>query len=1051
MSTIPDKWETIKMLFEQAREVPAASRQAFLLRRCDDPAVRVEVERLLAEFEEAGNFLSKPLVENLQLYRAPQIATHKLAEGELLSGRFLIVNFVAAGGMGEVYRAQDVILDRTVALKSLSPELALDPTSFARLRAEAMAASALSHPNICTVYDFGEDNGRPYIIMEYLEGSTLAERLRSGPCTVAETIHIGFAVSSALSAAHRKGIIHRDLKPGNIILTSTGPKLLDFGLAHKKTPVPIDQEQTQEPPGEDLVAGTLPYMSPECLRGQGTDARGDIFSFGAVVYEMLTGKAAFKRDSKMGTIEAIFRADPLPLRRSTEKVPDELEDIVRGCLRKELGERCASMAEIEGQFRKILHTTRLSPKLILETLQKPGNRLLVLVTLTLLIAFGVWWLHRESRVRWARNQALPQIQRLAEEEKFSTAYALAVQAERFIPHDPTLAKMWDQISWTDDITTSPPGAAVYRKDYDSADSSWELIGRSPILKHRFQLVDSSWKFELEGYQTAERTTAAGRTWLPTNSMKVAMVKRTDAPDGMVQVELGESRPVSLMGMPGYDSLPPVRLGTFWIDKFEVTNADYKRFLDQRGYERKEYWKQEFRKDGRALSWTEAMKLFVDATGKPGPSQWIGGEYPRGQDNYPVEGVSWFEAAAYAEFVGKSLPTIYHWRVAAQPIDSSSIIPNSNFGKVGSAPVGAYKGASWVGAYDMAGNVKEWIWNQGPAGMRYILGGAWNEPTHAFNDPDARSPFERSATFGFRCGKYMLAGESIKAADPIMFMARDYSREQPASDQTFDAYKVLYSYDKTPLNAKVESVELTEDWRKEKVTFDAAYGGERVIAYLFLPRNASPPFETVIEFTGAGAFVQRSSSNLEGYIEDFDFIVKSGRAVMFPVYKGMFERGNNYLGHGFNTNFYRDEAIAWSKDLGRSIDYLQTRTDIDHNKLAYLGSSMGAALGAVLPAIESRLKVLVLVCPGFWLQKRFPAADQINFAPHVKAPVLMLNGRYDFVFPPEISQEPMFRLLGARNDQKRRVVFDSGHDIPRAGEIKETTLWLDKHLGSVNRR
>src|SRR5262249_5132370 len=161
-----------------------------------------------------------------------------------------------------------------------------------------------------------------------------------------------------------------------------------------------------------------------------------------------------------------------------------------------------------------------------------------------------------------------------------------------------------------------------------------------------------------------------------------------------------------------------------------------------------------------------MALFRDATGRPGPATWAQGEYPRGQEGFPVSGVSWYEAAAYAEFAGKSLPTIYHWATAASPWGSASIVPASNFGGQGPAPVGTYHGMSWFGAYDMGGNVKEWCWNEAGSGKRYILGGSWDEPVYMFTDGDARSPFERAANFGFRCGKYPSATTPGKAVDPV---------------------------------------------------------------------------------------------------------------------------------------------------------------------------------------------------------------------------------------------------------------------------------------------
>jgi len=359
--------------------------------------------------------------------------------------------------------------------------------------------------------------------------------------------------------------------------------------------------------------------------------------------------------------------------------------------------------------------------------------------------------------------------------------------------------------------------------------------------------------------------------------------------------------------------------------------------------------------------------------------------------------------------------------------------------------------SWCGAYDMAGNVREWCSNEASSGERYIMGGAWDDPTYMFNLAEARSPFERSPKFGFRCAKYVLTGQETQAGAPIKVQLRNYGSEKPVSDPLFRAYRGLYSYDKAALNAKVESVQQTEDWREEKVTFDAAYGGERVVAYLFLPQRTSPPFQAVVHFPGASAVHLRSGGKgLQKYLPDFDFIIQSGRAVLFPIYKGTFERGGGakpiYWPNTSST--YRDNVIFWSKDLSRSVDYLETRPDINPDKLAYEGYSWGAAMGALLPAVETRFKALVLIAPGLFLQERLPEVDQVNFAPRVKTPVLMLNGRFDFIWPPGISQEPMFRLLGTPKEHKRRVVYDTGHDVPRSEMIKESLNWLDRYLGPV---
>ena len=1053
MRMTPERWDQVKVLFAAAIELPAENRSSFLTDSGADEELRDEVARLLVDMERTGSILAKPAAVRLGLGESDLCGS--LKEGLVLAHRFQIIQFLARGGMGEVYRAQDLQLDRTVALKFLPPELAENSEALGRFRREAKAASALNHPGICTVYDLGQDQRRVFIAMECLEGETLSTRLKRGPCTVLEALQIAIPIASALKAAHSTGIVHRDLKPDNIMLTGHGVKLLDFGVALYTRPQRAEEETTESFSHDERVAGTLPYMAPEQLRGEKTDGRSDIFAFGAILYEMLVSRRAFEGDSSVEVIAAIVGGHPAPMPGIGKKIPRELGDIVSRCLQKRRSDRYPTMQELERALLECSEAVAksrqvLDRRLLLKTLRKPAVAVPVALLGLFVIGLLGWRLHFNSKVQWAKEKALPEIQRLSDEEQFDQAYSLASQAEKYIPEDAALVKLWNDFSFSPEIESNPQGIKVYKRPYNSAKAKWEFMGVTPIKNHRIPISDAVWKFELPGYATTEQATFAHD--LGDSKLYVQLDPVGQAPPGMTRVELSqpgaESLPIGVPAISGLDGAPRVPIRSFWIDRFEVTNREFKEFVDQGGYSRPEFWKQPFLKDGKTLSWQEAMKLFRDQTGRFGPATWVASEYPKGQDDYPVTGVSWFEAAAYAEFVGKMLPTVYHWAAAAFVYDGSSIIPASNFGSRSVAPVGQYQGMSWSGAFDMAGNAKEWVFNEEYSGKRYILGASWNDPTYAFYQPDARSPFDRSSNFGFRCARYSLTGREKDTLQPLHAQVRDYSVEKPVSDQVFNAYKSLYSYDKTPLNAVVHELPTTDTWREEKITFDAAYGGEQVAAFLFLPRKARPPFQTVVYISGVGAFFEKSSADLTNYTPDFDFIVKSGRAVLFPVIKGTFERWNNFLAHPKTTSFYRDGVIDWSKDLGRSIDYLETRPDIDTGKLAYEGDSMGAALGALLPAMEPRIKALVLVSPGFWNQKRLPEADQINFVSHITAPTLMLNGSYDAIFPISISQEPMYRLLGTPFDKKRRVVYNVGHDIPRADEIKEVLAWLDKYLGKV---
>ena len=280
------------------------------------------------------------------------------------------------------------------------------------------------------------------------------------------------------------------------------------------------------------------------------------------------------------------------------------------------------------------------------------------------------------------------------------------------------------------------------------------------------------------------------------------------------------------------------------------------------------------------------------------------------------------------------------------------------------------------------------------------------------------------------------------------MIRDFANEKPVPDRVFAIIENLYRYDPAPLDPVLDPVEEnTEFWKKQKVTFNAAYGNERMFAYLYLPTNASPPYQTVVYFPGTEALDLQSSRNLTLF--GWDFIVKSGRALVCPIYKGHYERHDGFEKVGESSPLlYRDHLIAWSKDLGRAIDYIETRKDLDHEKLAYYGVDSGAELGNIFLALEKRIKIGVLVGSGFGFRKMPPEVDKINFAPRVTMPILMVNGRYDYVFPLESSPKPMFRFLGTPEKDKRHAVFDGGHSPPHDQMIKEVLDWLHRYQGPV---
>lgn len=980
-------------------------------------------------------------------------------------GPYEIESLLGAGGMGEVYLACDTRLQRTVAIKILPAHLSSNPDLHARFVQEAKSISGLQHPNICVVHDIGSQAGIDYMVMEYVAGKTLDQVIPAGGLPPNLAMKYASQIADALARAHAAGIVHRDLKPGNVMVDGSGlVKVLDFGLAKLAAAetatgndgVTIAGTGTSTIPG--MIVGTLPYMSPEQAEGKPIDARSDVFSFGSLLYEMLTGSKAFEGESSAALLAAVMRDEPKPLSELKRDVPPEVRRIVSRCLKKKPVDRYASGTELAQDLkscRELLFPesgASLSPARIVREAKRP-RVLLPLLLLLILIGVGVGWLVKRNReVRWAREIALPEIAQLYDQGKFGGAFAEATRAEKAIPGDPALVKLWPLISYQMSVDTTPPGADVYRREYSDSNSSWEYVGKTPLKDVRQPRGTFIWKFEKQGYGTVLRTTQAliPRYSVPPGEPvegSVVLDEVSKTPAGMVRVS--PEKYFKTLFIPGFEGMPELPLKDYWIDQYEVTNRQFKAFVDQGGYQKREYWKFDFERDGKHLSWDEAMVIFRDAAGRPGPKDWIQGEYPKGQDDYPVTGVSWYEAAAYAQWASKSLPTIYHWNRAAGPLSAAYIVPASNFGGSGVVPVGSKQGMSPWGNYDMAGNVKEWIWTEAESGKRYVLGGAWDEPNYMFVDPDAQSPFLRASNIGFRCVKY-IEPESVpkEAAAAMPSPRRDLTKENPVSDQLFQAYRGLFSYDKTPLDATVEQVpSIEDDWKIEKITYAAAYGNERAIAYLFLPTKAKPPYQTVLFFPGSNALLLRKFSLYP--TASLDAVLRSGRAVLYPVYKSTYERGDGMESDVANTtSTWRDHVIMWVKDASRAIDYAETRPDLDHDKLAYYGYSWGAEMGAIVPAVDQRIKVVVLALGGLDFHRSLPEVDTINFLSRVKQPVLMLNGHYDFFFPVDSTQLPFYNLLGSKKDQKKRIQFETGHAIPRNELIKETLNWLDQYLGPV---
>jgi dienelactone hydrolase len=645
---------------------------------------------------------------------------------------------------------------------------------------------------------------------------------------------------------------------------------------------------------------------------------------------------------------------------------------------------------------------------------------------------------------WDLVTGLDEIRRLVGEYDYPGANAIARELDGVIKNDSVRESVWSEVSRSVTLETDPPGAVVLRRDYSPTDAEWEELGRTPIEVARFPLGLSRVRFELEGYLPRETADFSGRL---AASPPFRLDTEETLPPGMTRVSGGSAK----IWAPGLEQLDSLALADFFMDVHEVTNRQYKEFVDEGGYRDPACWTHPFVRDGRTLTFEEAMTAFVDQTGRPGPSGWEVGAYLGGADDLPVGGVSWYEAAAYACSAGKALPTVYHWYMAADPFSSNHVVPLSNYDGQGPAPVGQYGGVTRDGVYDMAGNVREWTRNA-DGESRYNQGGGWDDPEYAFNDAITSPAFDRSPGNGIRLVMYPDTTNVAAASAPIEKAFRDYYAEAPVSDEVFEVYRQMYAYDSTALNAVVISSDTTATYIRERVEMDAAYGGERLTAFLFLPVDGtgSPPYQAVTFFPGSNDLYKRSYDELN--IRFLDFVLRGGRAVVYPIYKGTYERGSDLRSDiQDETNLYRDHVIAWARDIGRSIDYLETRPDIDAERLAYYGISWGGVMGGIMTAVEPRFKASVLVVGGLEMQAVQPMADPFNFLPRVTLPTLMLNGRYDSFFPLATSIMPFYENLGTPEADRKIIVTDANHFVLSYEAnlaIAESLDWLDGYVGPV---
>ncbi len=951
-----------------------------------------------------------------------------------LDGRYSVLRTLGAGGMATVFLAHDTKHGRDVAIKVLNPHLAASVTADRFLR-EIGITARLNHPHILPLLDSGvsADGAYLYYVMPVATGESLRDKLaRVGALPIGEAVQHAIDMTEALVAAHKLGVIHRDIKPDNVLLSGNHAVLVDFGIAKA---VGDAREASTTLTSEGTSIGTPVYMSPEQAAGErDVDARTDIYAVGAMLWEMCAGSAPFT-----GTLPQILAkklsSNAPPLVAACPSAPSALVKLVASCLAMSPSGRPASADDLLAQLRTIVQPVEIA-KTKSRTRWLVGGGVLVAVAVASLMVV------RDRRHRWVRETALPEVQRLVEADQLDSAFAIATEAATRAPDDSSFNRYWPDISQKQSFLSDPAGATVTRASLSDT-THWVDVGVTPAKNVRIPKEAWLYRYAKDGYRTVTIIGARlGGSYVP-----------VPAPVLLQPVADGDTSMVLLSGMNLTPTLYGVNaeihydLPSYLIDRLEVTNAQYKQFVDAGGYTKREFWDSTIVRDGKTISFDDAMKLFVDGTGRPGPSTWLGGSPPPDQVNFPVGGVSWFEARAYARFVHKELPTLIEWNNAAMPDAARWVVPSGRFESTGPVRGGANQSSSPRGVSDMAGNVREWVVNARDAGERYILGGGWSDPTYLFSELYTAPEFDRSAINGIRLVRRRGTSPDVaRASAPVPHYTRDYSKAKPVDDATFNGYLSAYAYDHQPLDPQFTLRDSSDvDWIREELTVTAATGTTRLPLVMFVPKRAKPPYQTVVIWPASDATVMSSVRQLPLWI--VDFVVRSGRAVAYPVYEGALGRPS-VGGEGEVAS--RDRAIRRVNEMRRTIDYAISRTDIDSTRIAYLGASWGGRNGGIAIAAEKRFKAGVLFVAGLGMDPVRPEVDPVNFLPRIHVPTLMLSGKYDSTFPMTVSQNPFYNLIGTREPDKQRIVYDKGHFLPRPAMVGETLKWLDKYLGPVSR-
>jgi hypothetical protein len=664
----------------------------------------------------------------------------------------------------------------------------------------------------------------------------------------------------------------------------------------------------------------------------------------------------------------------------------------------------------------------------------------VVVTGLLLILFLYFFKKSQSKDDLLTEQ-LPEISNAFDKGDILFVFKKTKSLLENYPDNEILKNFFVKSSWNINVDSDLKETEVYVKF--PKDTIWNYIGFTPIDSLRVpglgeDLIDFTLKLKKGDVEYITEGEQYGY-------FEISLLK--DVPPGFIYKKIKEN---INMNMPGVFLGPDNLIPSFGVSKTEVTNLQFKQFIEDGGYNKPKYWDFPFYFEGEEFTYDKTIKLFTDKFGKFGPANWIYGEFPDGEENFPVQGISWFEARAYAKYKELSLPNIFQWLDAASLSGFKFKLPNlsgSNFNS--NKPRDVNESDNEIDLLpNIAGNVREWTNTSHGNNRKVILGGSYTEDEYTFNSFYSISPFDRSIENGIRLVKNLKEIYQFNDNFIAKYFERDFYKEQDVSDEVFEVYKSQFDYPNKPLDVVEKIIESSnKNYRIEKFEMPTPYKSEeKLYGYIISSKKFNDKTKPIIEFPSAWAIFSDDLKISDDLIKEKKYLLDEGYSIIMPVYYNTWEREKLLKDWWPNeTEEYKSTIVKIGKDFKRVIDYLETKENLVFEKLSYMGYSWGSVTSNILLAIDNRISSASIFVGGLMLQKSRKEIESHLYVRRIKIPILHIVGKRDGIFEYEESFLPWNNLIGTPEKDKSIIVLeDVGHGLPKDVMVENHLNFLEKY-------